>query len=169
MNQELKIQAYLDNELPENEAREIANLLARDRDAVALLQALRTTRKALSRFETGTRVPETREFYWSKIRRQIEALEAAKEHVPVPKPVSVFTQLRRLLVPMAGLGILLFAGLIATRNVAWFGSRPASMETAIADTKAFTYRDYDAGATLVWLSYPADRDTSDDFDSEELY
>ena len=35
------------------------------------------------------------------------------------------------------------------------------METALADSGAFTYHDYSAGATLVWLSYPAEDEVAD--------
>ena len=51
---QLKLQAYLDGELSEAEAREIGNLLAKDREAVALQNELRNTRQALAGFETGT-------------------------------------------------------------------------------------------------------------------
>ena len=50
---QLKLQAFLDGELPEAEANEVANWLARDREAVALLAELRNTRKAMVGFEVG--------------------------------------------------------------------------------------------------------------------
>jgi len=151
---ELKLQAYLDNVLPADEAREVANWLARDRDAVALVQTLRATRQALAGFEKEVRLPESREFYWSKIRRQIEQLE-----IESPQPVAVpwFAQLRRFLVPASGLALLLVAAMVATSN--FTGPAGSAGETALVDSRAFTYRDYDAGATLVWLSYPADRES----------
>jgi len=68
---QLKIQAYLDGELPETEAREIANLLAKDKEAVALHSELRNTRQSLSGFEVGVELPESRDFFWSKIKRDI--------------------------------------------------------------------------------------------------
>jgi len=37
----------------------------------------------------------------------------------------------------------------------------AEIETALADAGAFTYRDYSAGTTLVWLSYPADTEVAE--------
>src|SRR6266702_2258506 len=75
---QLKLQAYLDGELPEAEARAVATWLARDREAVALLAELRATRKALAGFEAGIRLPESGEFFWSKIQRAISALELAE-------------------------------------------------------------------------------------------
>src|SRR6267378_6728212 len=75
---QLKLQAYLDGELPEAEAREVANWLARDREAAALHTELRNTRQALVGFEVGVELPESREFFWSKIRREIHRLEPAE-------------------------------------------------------------------------------------------
>jgi anti-sigma factor RsiW len=148
---ELKLQAYLDNELGPEEAREVGNLLARDQDAVALLRTLRATRQALARFETGVRVPESREFYWSKIRRQIEQLERPR---PVSTQPSWISRLGRYLVPATAVALLVIAGFIVTRDGTLQGGSVA--ETGFVDAKAFTYHDYKAGTTLVWLSYPAE-------------
>ena len=83
-NAQLKLQAFLDGELPEAEASEVANWLARDREAAALLEELRNTRSALAGFEAEVRLPESREFFWSKIEREIQRLET-----PAPKPAPV--------------------------------------------------------------------------------
>ena len=72
---QLKLQAFLDGELPEAEASEVANWLARDREAAALLEELRNTRDALAGFEAGIQLPESREFFWSKVQREIQRLE----------------------------------------------------------------------------------------------
>ena len=61
---QLKLQAHLDGELPEGEAREVTNWLARDREAVALYGELRNTRQALVGYEVGVALPESREFFW---------------------------------------------------------------------------------------------------------
>lgn len=164
-DRELKLQAYLDNELGPEEAREVANLIARDSDAAALLHTLRTTRKALVGFEKEIRLPESREFYWSKIRKQIEHLEpqAPAKETPVPWIV----RLRRFLVPASAAALLLVSAVVVTRDNSW-GNSSVPGETALVDSKAFTYRDYDSGATLVWLSYPADQegnDSGNDFDT----
>jgi anti-sigma factor RsiW len=150
---QLKLQAYLDGELPEEQAREVANWIARDQDAVALLAELRNTRKALSGFEAQIKLPETREFYWSKIQREIERLE-----VPVPEPVvqiPLMARLRRFLLPTAGIALLAITGIFALQSSSTGG---AGIETALADSGAFTYHDFSSGTTLVWLSYPADNE-----------
>jgi anti-sigma factor RsiW len=153
--QELKLQAYFDGELPPAEAREVVNLLARDSDATALIHTLKVTRRVLSGFEAGTKLPESREFYWSKIRREIERTEVMR---PEPAKNGLFYLLRRALVPAAGVAMLVIAAMFVTRG----GSGATEFETASADPKAFTYRDYSAGTTLVWLSYPAEREPGDD-------
>jgi anti-sigma factor RsiW len=156
---QLKLQAFLDGELPEGEASKVANWLARDREAAALLEELRNTRGALAGFEAGVQLPESREFFWSKVQREIQRLET-----PAPKPAStpVLAWWSRLLVPASALALLLVAGLVLLRPSSPFDHAPAaSIETALADAGAFTYRDYSAGTTLVWISYPADNEIAD--------
>ena len=157
---QLKLQAYLDGELPEAEAREVANWLARDREAVALHTELRNTRQALVGAEIGVELPESREFFWSKIKREIQRLESSP---PAPQPVPWVARLRRLLVPVAGVALLVVAGLL-TLNPAG----PAASEMETSDSGAFTYRDDAAGATLVWLSYPAESEVANNSEADTL-
>ena len=157
---QLKLQAFLDSELPEAEAGEAAKWLEQDREAAALLAELRQTRAALTGFEEGIQLPESREFFWSKIEREIQRLEMpAAERVPAPW----FARLQRFLAPATAVALLAIVGLVAIRqNGLPVLSAGAEMETALADTGAFTYRDYSAGTTLVWLSYPAENESADD-------
>jgi len=69
---ELKLQAWMDGQLPGPEAAEIARLAETDAEARALLTELQQTRAALAGFESEIKVPESREFYWSKIARAID-------------------------------------------------------------------------------------------------
>jgi anti-sigma factor RsiW len=154
---QLKLQAYLDGELPEGEARVVANWLAKDQEAVALLAEMRQTRKAIAGFEDGVRLPESREFYWSKIRREIERLETPASVAP---RVPFILRLRRVLMPaaaVAAVGLFAFVFVQGNSGSGGFGS-----ETAFADSGAFTYHDYKEGATLVWLPYPAEEDVADE-------
>jgi|DewCreStandDraft_4_1066084.scaffolds.fasta_scaffold133246_2 anti-sigma factor RsiW len=160
-NQQLKLQAYLDGELPEAEAREVANWLARDREAVALLTELRNTRQALAGFEAGLRVPESEDFYWSRIRREIERLEPLE--APASPSVPWFRRLRALLIPTAAAAVLAIAGLVVMQETGLRQRGTAGeAETAVADAGTFTYRDFAARATLVWLTYPAENEVAGD-------
>ena len=147
---QLKLQAYLDGELPEAEAREVAGWLARDREAVALLSELKATRQAMAEFEPGIKLPESREFFWSKIERQIQAQDQ-----PALKTASGMNGLlaawRRFLMPAAGLAAAVLVTVVLLR-----GSPGPDAESSMSDSSAFTYRDYKNGTTLVWLSYPAE-------------
>jgi anti-sigma factor RsiW len=75
MNTELKMQALLDGELDAREAREVQALLANDAQHAALMQELTWTKAAVAGGDVAVALPETREFYWSKISRGIEAEE----------------------------------------------------------------------------------------------
>jgi anti-sigma factor RsiW len=152
-DQQLKLQAFLDGELPEAEARETATWLAQDGDAAALLQELRHTRQALAGFEGDVKLPESREFYWSKIERRIQQLESP---APARCRSSVFAALRRLLMPATAVAVLAFVSIVATRQGGQGGV--GEVHATMVDAGAFTYRDQAAGMTLVWLSYPAEND-----------
>ena len=151
--QQLKLQSFLDGELPEDEAGETASWIARDAEATALVNELRNTRKALKGAEANVRLPESREFFWSKIERDIQRLEpvVASRH-----SVSLFDQLRRLLVPMSAAAVVLLAGLISYQQLGPRNSAPVEM--AVSQGSAFTYQDYSAGMTLVWLTFPSEND-----------
>ena len=159
--QQLKLQAFFDGELPEAEAREVAAWLARDADATALLSELRHTRKALADFEPGLKVPESREFYWSKIQRQIERLEPAPAVSPPPTPW--ISLLRRWLMPAGAFAVLMIAGFVALHQSGGVAINPG-VEVALTDhgADAFTYRDESAGTTLVWFSYSGENKFTDD-------
>ena len=145
---QLKLQAFLDGELRAQEVSQLEALLAKDAQAQALLAELKMTTAAMAGFETGVKLPESPEFFWSKVRREIERQ---------PKPVAasrwapVFAGWRRWLAPVGALAAAVAAVLLITRA----GPVPA-FETSLADSGAFTYYDSPARTTLVWFSYPAD-------------
>ena len=152
---ELKLQAYLDGELSEAEAKAVAKWIAQDQDATLLLSELKNTRQALAGGELPRQLPESREFFWSKIEREIARAETA---APAPARDSFLARWRRLLVPASAIAavaivILLMAGPS--------GSMPPESVVASEDSGGFVYRD-DSGNTLVWLSYPAENDVADD-------
>jgi anti-sigma factor RsiW len=163
--QQLKLQAFFDGELPEKEAREVAAWLAQDADGTALLGELRNTRKALADFEPGLKVPESREFYWSKIQREIERLEPAA--APVQK-VSLFAQLRRVLMPLGAVAALAVVAVFTIHQLGGGHPQQAQMNTILADAGAFTYRDQAQGMTVVWLPYPAEKKLAPDASGDTL-
>jgi anti-sigma factor RsiW len=159
-NAQLKLQALLDGELPEAEAGEVTNWVDRDREAAALLEELRNTRGALAGSEAEVRLPESREFFWSKIEREVRRLETPG---PERDSLPLLASWRRFLAPDSAIALVAIVGLLAIQQSGGLRlSGGTEMETTLADTGAFTYRDYSAGATLVWLSYPAEDEAADD-------
>jgi len=157
MNQEqqLKLQALLDGELPENEAREILAWTQRDGAAAALLAELKNTRAAMAKSEPHLSVPESREFFWSKIKREIQRLEPHENSKP---NVSIFAGVRRFLLPASVVATLVIAGMIARFNAPktivenMADADTTTVETTLANSDATTYRDASEGTTLVWFS-----------------
>jgi anti-sigma factor RsiW len=168
MNQDvqLKLQAYLDGELPPGEAKAVTELLASDAEARGLLTELTNTRNAIADHEAEMKVPVTREFYWSGIRREIERGERV---LPVQsQPTSFFAALKRMLVPAGGVAAVLLAVVVAGRQFypPSTGIR-VEAETTFEDSGAFTYRDYTSGTTLVWVNYPAENEFAE-MDFEDI-
>jgi anti-sigma factor RsiW len=158
-NAQLKLQALLDGELPLKEANEVTRWAVRDREAAALLEELRNTRSALAGCDAEVRLPESREFFWSKIEQEIRRLE---EPVARPARESYLIRIRRFLVPASAIAAVITAGLMLNQLAGPPGGIPATdVETALPDSQAFTYRDFSAGATLVWLGYPADNEAAE--------
>ena len=169
MNQDiqLKLQAYLDGELPAGEAKAVVDLLAGDAEARELLTELTNTRNAIAAHEAEITVPETREFYWSGIRREIERQEKSSP-AQAQGGTSIFAMLRRMLVPASGVAAVLLAVMLAGDQFSSSnGGFREEVETTFEDSGAFTYRDYSSGTTLVWMDYPAENDFAE-MDLEDI-
>jgi anti-sigma factor RsiW len=161
---QLRLQAYLDGELSASEAKEVSDVLANDAESAALVTEVRQTSQALAGFEEGLKLPESREFFWSKVQRGIKSQEnRAERSAPVPWSV----RLRRFLVPASGLAVIALLALVATKESGG-GSTNASVETSLADGGGVVYHDFSARATFVWLSYPPDSDSSEEDDTGSL-
>lgn len=163
-NTQMKIQAFLDGELPEAEAREIAALIARDRDAAALHTELKNTRRALAGAEQGITLPETREFYWSKISREIEKTERAE---PVQAAPTLWQMLSRLLKPVVAVAVVVLAGFLVFHQTGT-STFDGGVLVASVDEDVITYRDEANDTTYVLFSYPAENAVANDANDATL-
>jgi anti-sigma factor RsiW len=159
---ELKLQAWVDGQLPIHQTDEVARLIETNAEARALLTELKNTRAALTGFEAETKLPEAREFYWSKIAREIERQQPKAR----PAPISWFHYFQRLLIPAGALAAVLLAGLLAGRQTG--PQDPYELSDLVADSDAFTYTDEKDGTTLIWFSYPAENELAELDDSDIL-
>ncbi len=150
-NTELKIQALLDGELDSSERGSIETLLRHDPAARASYDALRATRALLRDAEPDHPLPESVDFHWSKIRRQIESSSPERE-APARRPASWSSLWLRLAVP--GLAALVVALVLArppwqARIKAAY--HPHEVESPLQEMNAITFHSESANMTVVWV------------------
>jgi anti-sigma factor RsiW len=152
---ELKIQGYLDNQLPAAERREIAELINLDSEAKSLHEALAATRTLLVGNEPEYKLPEAREFYWSKIEREI------RKQAGTPTPDRTFALgLHNWWVRIAGAlaaVVLLIVMVLSSSRLSTLvqGYHPAEVESP-ADMSAITFHSESANMTVVWVQHRED-------------
>jgi len=166
----LKLQAWVDGELPASEAARVAELVRTDTAATALAAELRMTRSFLAGNEPEVTLPESREFHWSKIRRAIERAEAepsARESLPWLAAV------RRFLVPVSGLALVAFLTVVSigifNRNTS-----PGAGEELLVEEETLSRHvettTYNSQHNNMYVVYIMNKDVVDadpeDFDSE---
>jgi anti-sigma factor RsiW len=100
---ELELQAWVDGELSPRDASRVAALVDASPEMGALANELRTTAAFVSANEPEARLADSRDFYWSKIRREIERGEAVRPSAPGFDWQSLW---RRLSTPLSGLALV---------------------------------------------------------------
>jgi anti-sigma factor RsiW len=146
----LKLQAYLDDELGEAEVQGLASWLDQDPQARALYAELNDIKTVLAHNQPEVQVPESREFYWSKIERAILQTSA--------KPEAELAGLRRpwwlrIFAPAMAVAVLALAAV----SVVKLTTSPAAIsylqeiETPLEDTSAISFHSQSAGMTVVWV------------------
>jgi anti-sigma factor RsiW len=151
MNEEaqFKLQAYLDGELPAGESAGVQEWLARDPEARALLAELQNTNAALAGHEAEVKLPETREFFWSKIEREI-----GRQSVAATAPLRKSFWARwgwRGLVPAGGFAAVCLLVLHLANPGTASAEFVPELELASDDMGAYTYRNQEDGLTMIWL------------------
>ena len=151
---ELKLQAYLDGESSEAEAKGIADLLGCDAGAQTLYQELRIAKSLLAGNELERKLPEPPEFYWSKIQRHIERLESTQADGLTETAASRWWT--RFLAPVGVLAALAVFVAVALRNPEGGGRFLAlddshEIETPLEETSSFSFRSEAAAMTVVWV------------------
>jgi len=152
--QQLRLQAFVDGELPERETREVAAWIGSDPAAAGLVAELKTVRDALITPEPAVTVPESREFYWSKIARDIETLERTTTSRPAFRWQQLFWPVGATALCLA---IVLLQNPFGTPNEPLSAVITPDADTPIVEavqpgSDATTYRDESDGTTLVWFS-----------------
>lgn len=159
--QALKLEAYLDGELSDREARHVSEWLAGDSEARLLFEELQMTKTVLAKNEPEIKLPESREFFWSKIEREIS--REATQPQRTPESVSIFTWLQRHLAPVAaGVAALLMAAFIGVQSLHHANAQVvAEGESLLDDMGMMTYRSEADQMTIVWLYDNTDSQVAD--------
>ncbi len=149
MELELKVQAWLDNELSAKEAVEVAALVATDVGAQALAAELKSLKAAVHGNELGLTVPESREFHWSKIERAIAHAEKAAPQAEAAGVSPFFAWIRNWIAPMAGLAALVAVLIVVVPR----SSEPEYSETEAPseDVGVIHFKDPASGMTIIWF------------------
>ncbi len=88
LEQQLKIQAYVDGELSRAEAKKVEALIAADPEARGLYEELKFAATVLREHEPEFKMPVSQELFWNRIYEQIKQSE--------PEPIPVLDYLKYL-------------------------------------------------------------------------
>ncbi len=147
----------------------LAEELAGDKEAQALLAELRLTRTLLKDNEVARPVPESREFYWSKIEQAIRRAERDGE---TREATPWWVAWRRFLAPAAAValvtGVTLFTATIITPPGTDDAGRSLPVVENLSEhTESFTFRSPSENMFVVWIHTKDDAQPSES-DSEPL-
>jgi hypothetical protein len=148
----LRLQAWLDGELPSSEAAEVLRQVNTERDAAALARELKLTRSWLTGNELPRTVPESREFYWSKIARELRPPGSAAAD-PEPPPAPGWGWWRWLIPATLAAALAAFLwmpGSAPPRQNA--GLAPAEVENSQEDLGNITFRSDSEQMTVYWVN-----------------
>ena len=166
MNEEMQLdlQAYLDGELSSKDAREVAARIESDPEVRALHTELQQTSALLKGNEIDRRLPQTREFFWSQIERQISREE---QHVTASVPWWL-EFLRRHVGAVSGVGVaaaLVILGAVQLNLVS--GDLLEEIDNPLDETTSFSFRSESQKMTIVWIANPSSKKAEDEPDPGE--
>jgi anti-sigma factor RsiW len=148
-NQQLEIQAYVDGQLADSDARRVERQLADDAAGAALAADLRQVRETIRNGEPIMEVPDTRDFYFSQIRRRIATEEKAASLSPAPS-AGGFNWIRSMLLPAVGVACLTAVAVLTTRETPR-PFVPGVVNIASDEMSAITFRSEQNRMTVVYL------------------
>ena len=166
----LQVQAWLDGELPEAEARQVGSWVEQNADAKTLAAHLKSLRVALAGNDPEVKLPESREFYWSKIQREIERFE--RQELTSPAIGSWWPAWRRWLMPAAGLALVAICAIVAARYTGSGGERTEPLLAVVENRSdhlgSYSFRAPDQKMFVVWVYERADVQDAQSNDELEL-
>ncbi|MHB1306955.1 MAG: anti-sigma factor family protein [Limisphaerales bacterium] len=146
----LRLQALLDGELSESEVREVQSCVDREPEVRALLGELRRVRDAMVEGEVTRSLPESREFFWSKVERSIVAT-ANSPGAPVRR--AGWLRWAALVIPaLATVALALFLVMPSLHAPGPKAASRTDIESPCEDLSSFSFRSEAEGMNVVWIS-----------------
>ena len=148
----IRIQAYADGALPAQECREVEQWLAQDAEARALLESFRQLKSLVAANEPAPKLPESREFYWSRLEREIAKSAATATREGRERKVDrgwVAWWAPFAAVTVVALGITWLFQLAAFRGSQT--SEEQSLASAVDEDNTITFYSPEAKMTVVWV------------------
>jgi anti-sigma factor RsiW len=139
----LDLQAYVDGELSEERRRQVEAALPVDLDAQELVAGLQQLGSLIRAHEPAATVPASREFYWSQIRRQIEAEQ------PKAPAASVALGWLRWLIP--AMGVAAVAVVVSTQQAPREITLAGGGDVTVVDVSSTVFRSESDGVTVHWI------------------
>ncbi|MCP5518182.1 MAG: hypothetical protein H7A45_13090 [Verrucomicrobiales bacterium] len=144
----LKLQAFLDGQLPPGEASAMQRLIETDPEARTFRADWTAMKRLLAVGEPVVEVPASREQYWHEIARQLEAA------IPPPRSSRASWGLPwwlRVLAPVTA-GVAVIAALILSLPAKPDASGSyAEVESPLNDVGAMIFRSESERMTVVWV------------------
>jgi len=153
LEQQLKLQAWVDGELPEAEARQMAAFVQGQSEAQTLVGELRITKGFLAGNEPEAKLPESGDFYWSKIQRAIEQEEKVAARAPGASWTFAW---RRLMAPISGVALIAFLSVLSfnvfrQQSVDDGANLLVEVENLSEDIGSISYRSQSENMFVVYL------------------
>ncbi len=154
---QLKVQALVDGELTGREAEELLRHLESDTELKALHTRLTAVRGLMTGAELPRALPESGDFYWSRIAHEIERED--REAKRLAKPASNTNWWLRWLMPLTGvacLGLVLSLQPTTMPDLDIMLSGDHELELSDDEIDVMTFNTGDDTMSVVWLDYSID-------------
>jgi len=154
---QLKVQALVDGELTGREAEVLRQRIDNDAVLQQLHAKLTQMHGLIADSELPRPLPESSDFYWSKISQAIEREECAGERTTRSIPVSRW--LLRWLAPLVGVSAVVLLLTLRQPTAPDLGimlSGDHELELSSDEIDVMTYNTDDDSMSIVWLDYSMD-------------
>ena len=149
--QYLELQAYADGELPPERRAQAEHDLAADPEARAIVESFRLLRQVVRNHEAGCTVPASREFYWSRIRSQIDRAEKSEQR-PARSSTPAVGRWLRWFIPVFGAAAVAVSMMVYRSGSGGQGSGEFfAKDEGSEHSGAMTFRSEADGVTICWI------------------